>query len=137
MLNITMHGNILQVEQVIMSFTETKSEVFSYDFSTGLLWEGVHNAEVKKASRLMCESQVLWAAKHWMPKVNAEIYQRKYRLVGEAGKRRAYVLICGVWQRIGLSDFEQIQLNGLVFESHNTGKYKHFTEYLLYVKKQA
>lgn len=136
MLNITLHGNILQVEEVIMSFTDTLRQVWSYDFEHGVQWEGVYNGE-QKHKIILTEGKVLWAGKHWLSKVNATLYQRQYRLCGEVGKRRAYVKKCDVWQRIGLNEFEQIQLNSLVFETHNTAKHKFFTEYMLYVKQKA
>jgi hypothetical protein len=133
MLNITLYNNVLQVEQIIMSFTDTKREIFSYDFEKGLMWEGAYNAE-QKHKRLLTEDKILWAAKYWLPKVNATIYTRKYRITTTDKSHRVYVLKCGAWSRIGLDEFEQIQINGIVFESHNIDKYKYFTEYLFYTK---
>jgi hypothetical protein len=71
MLSFKLDGDILEVKEIIMSFTTTETSYFYYDIKNWLV--SCHGKKDDKPTRPCTQSGIDWVKKYYLPKVGINV----------------------------------------------------------------
>lgn len=139
MLKHVLIGDVLQTTETLHSFVDTRVTVWSLNIKTGFKWQGAHDAVTRKDYRREDESLLRYKGEHYFKHVNATLYVSEGMAVRRQGKpTRYFIKKCGVWSRVSAVDFEQREIDCIVYNTHNTTSKdttrRYFAMYQVHVK---
>jgi len=126
MLNHTIDNGVLCTEETTISFAAGTAKTYWYlHLGTGFV--NVNGRKDEALTHKIEESALLYKAQHYFPKVKATLYKRELMCVRnwsnpDKTRHTWYVKKLGGWQRTSAADFEQMWLEGISYNTHNTHK---------------